>query len=64
MADADQLWVCTSCRFVYPPEDPDGVEVLRELAGIEPGTPFDQLPDTFYCPKCGASKADFEPHEE
>jgi rubredoxin len=53
-----QLWICTSCGFVYDPEegDPDG--------GIPPGTPFESIPDDWFCPVCGARKADFEPYEE
>src|SRR3954447_26925293 len=53
-----QLWICTSCGFVYDPDegDPDG--------GIPPGTPFDQIPDDWFCPVCGARKADFEPFED
>jgi rubredoxin len=53
-----QLWVCTSCGFIYDPDDgdPDG--------GIPPGTPFDEIPDDWFCPVCGARKADFEPYEE
>ena len=27
---------------------------------IAPGTPFEQLPENWYCPECGATKADFE----
>ena len=53
-----QLWICTSCGFIYDPDDgdPDG--------GIPPGTPFDEIPDTWFCPVCGARKADFEPYED
>lgn len=53
-----QLWVCTSCGFIYDPDegDPDG--------GIPPGTPFEEIPDTWFCPVCGARKADFEPYED
>ena len=45
---------CTICGYVYDPEvgDPDG--------GISPGTPFEQLPETWKCPVCGAAKSDFE----
>lgn len=45
---------CMVCGYVYDPEegDPDG--------GIEPGTPFEDLPDDWVCPVCGASKDDFE----
>jgi flavin reductase (DIM6/NTAB) family NADH-FMN oxidoreductase RutF/rubredoxin len=46
--------VCTVCGYVYEPEkgDPD--------AGIEPGTKFEDLPDDWTCPVCGAAKDDFE----
>ncbi len=52
-----QKWVCTSCGFIYDPEegDPDG--------GIPPGTPFEDIPDDWFCPVCGARKRDFEPME-
>ncbi len=47
-------WKCTVCGYVYDPEkgDPDG--------GIEPGTTFDQLPEDWLCPICGAAKDEFE----
>lgn len=45
---------CTVCGYIYNPEegDPD--------SGIEPGTPFETLPDEWVCPVCGAAKADFK----
>ena len=45
---------CTVCGWVYDPElgDPDG--------GIKPGTPFEEIPDDWVCPVCGAAKNDFE----
>ncbi len=51
------LWICEPCGFVYDPEegDPDG--------GIEPGTPFEDIPDDWMCPICGAAKSDFRPLE-
>lgn len=57
-AATKQLWVCTSCGFVYDPAegDPDG--------GVPPGTAFDDIPDDWFCPVCGARKSDFEPYEE
>jgi rubredoxin len=56
-ATTKQLWVCTSCGFIYDPDegDPDG--------GVPPGTAFDDIPDDWFCPVCGARKADFEPYE-
>lgn len=49
-----QRYLCTVCGYEYDPEagDPD--------SGIAPGTPFEQIPDDWVCPVCGASKADFE----
>jgi len=45
---------CTVCGYIYDPElgDPDG--------GIKPGTPFEEIPDDWVCPVCGAAKSEFE----
>ena len=50
-------YVCTLCGWVYDPAvgDPEG--------GIEPGVKFEDLPDDWVCPLCGASKEDFEKEE-
>lgn len=55
---AQTRYRCTICGNVYDPAhgDPD-----RE---IKPGTAFYDLPDTWNCPDCGASKADYEPVED
>jgi rubredoxin len=47
-------YVCSICGYVYDPEqgDPDN--------GVAPGTKFEDLPDDWECPVCGASKDDFE----
>ena len=47
-------YVCELCGYVYDPAvgDPDN--------GIAPGTEFDELPEDWVCPLCGASKEDFE----
>lgn len=46
-------YVCDLCGWVYDEElgDPDN--------GIAPGTKFEDLPDDFECPLCGAGKDDF-----
>ncbi len=48
-------YVCEICGYVYDPEqgDPDN--------GIDPGTEFQDLPDDWVCPVCGASKDQFSP---
>ncbi|MFC1970824.1 rubredoxin [Chloroflexota bacterium] len=45
---------CTVCGYIYDPEkgDPDG--------GIKPGAPFEDIPDDWVCPVCGAAKYQFE----
>lgn len=52
-----QKYVCTVCGYIYDPEIGD------ENAGIGPGTAFEDLPDTWVCPLCGAGKGAFEPEE-
>ena len=49
---------CVLCGWIYDPAvgDPD--------TGVEPGTSFDDLPDDWVCPECGAGKEDFEPADE
>ncbi len=47
-------WRCTACDYIYIAEfgDPAG--------GIPPGTPFEDLPDSWKCPECGVPKSAFE----
>lgn len=47
-------YVCTICGYVYDPKtgDPD--------SGIAAGTSFDDVPETWVCPICGAGKEVFE----
>ena len=40
----------------FTTNDPDG--------GVPPGTSFEDIPDDWFCPVCGARKADFEPYDE
>jgi rubredoxin len=46
-------YMCLLCGYIYDetlgwPED-----------GIAPGTPWEQVPQDWLCPECGAGKADF-----
>ncbi len=45
---------CTLCGYVYDPAegDPDN--------GVKPGTKWEDVPDDWECPACGAPKDDFE----
>lgn len=47
-------YVCSVCGFIY-----DEAKGLPE-AGIAPGTRWEDLPDDWVCPLCGAAKAEFE----
>ena len=48
-------YVCDICGYVYDPEvgDPDN--------GIEPGTPWEEVPEDWVCPLCGVGKDQFSP---
>ena len=53
-AVGSRKYMCVICGFIYDeavgyPED-----------GIAPGTAWEDVPDTWCCPDCGASKDDFE----
>ncbi|TAM30659.1 MAG: anaerobic nitric oxide reductase flavorubredoxin [Paraburkholderia sp.] len=50
--------VCTVCQWIYDPAlgEPDQL--------VAPGTPWEDVPDTFLCPGCGIGKAVFEPVQE
>lgn len=46
-------YVCLICAYIYDEEKgwPDD--------GIAPGTKWEDVPDTWECPVCGAKKSDF-----
>ena len=48
---------CSVCGYVYDPEkgDPEN--------GVAAGTAFEDLPEDWSCPECGADKDMFEPQE-
>jgi rubredoxin len=50
-------YVCNVCGYVYDPAegDPDN--------GVKAGTAFENLPDDWVCPICGASKDEFSKEE-
>jgi flavin reductase (DIM6/NTAB) family NADH-FMN oxidoreductase RutF/rubredoxin len=53
----DMKFVCNICGYVYDPAkgDPDN--------GIDPGTKFQDIPDSWVCPLCGAPTDDFSPQD-
>ena len=50
-----QKYACDICGYVYDPAqgDPDN--------GVTPGTAWENVPESWVCPVCGAGKKDFSP---
>ena len=53
-----KIYICELCGYEYHPATGD------EEHGILPGTDFEDLPEGWTCPLCGASQEDFEASEE
>lgn len=47
-------WECTVCGYIYDPEVGD------PTTGVPAGTAFEDLPDGWTCPDCGAAVELFE----
>lgn len=50
-------WQCTVCGYIYYPAEGD------PQSGVAPGTAFEDLPNDWVCPICGAMKEDFEKYD-
>jgi len=48
-----QSYMCQLSDYTYVPEQGDPER------GISPGTAFEDLPDSWVCPVCGAEKYEF-----
>ena len=48
------VYVCALCGYEYDPKNGEPEN------GIVEGTEFEDLPDDYVCPLCGAAKEDFE----
>lgn len=48
-------YVCSVCGYVYDPEAGDASQ------GVAAGTPFEELPDDWRCPRCKQPKTKFNP---
>jgi rubredoxin len=51
----NRVYECAVCGWKYNPALGD------KEAGIAPGTEFEDLPEDWVCPECGASKDAFAP---
>ena len=49
-----KIWMCIICGWIYEEEKGAPEE------GIAPGTRWEDIPEYWVCPDCGASKEDFE----
>lgn len=47
-------WMCQQCGWTYDEAAGD------PISGLAPGTRWEDVPDDWTCPDCGAGKADFE----
>ena len=58
MGSKTAKYECLRCGWIYDPAegDPD--------SGIKPGTPFEDIPSSWKCPVCGASKSEFAEYPE
>ncbi len=52
-ASPASTWTCGVCGYTYDPEEGDPAH------GVAPGTRFEDLPDDWVCPVCGAPKDAF-----
>ncbi|WP_425449126.1 rubredoxin [Dethiothermospora halolimnae] len=50
-------YICKVCGYIYD------TEVGLPDIGIDPGTPFKDLPDDFNCPGCAYPKEEFKKME-
>jgi rubredoxin len=49
-----KVWMCIICGWIYEEEKGAPEE------GLEPGTRWQDVPEFWVCPDCGAGKEDFE----
>ena len=47
-------WMCSNCGWIYDEANGD------PASGIAPGTRWEDVPDSWVCPDCGAEKSQFE----
>ena len=51
-------YVCDVCGYIYDPVEGDAD------SGIDPGTAWEDLPEDWICPVCGAPKDQFTPLDD
>lgn len=53
-ADPGPQMQCSVCQWIYDPEKGEPMQ------GVEPGTPWSEVPDNFLCPECSLGKEVFD----
>jgi len=53
--DKEMKYKCNVCGYVYDPNQGDA------MSGVPAKTPFENLPEDWVCPVCGATKDEFSP---
>ena len=48
-------YICTCCGYIYDPENGDSMNK------VPAGVPFEELPESWVCPLCYATKDKFDP---
>jgi rubredoxin len=54
--EAWKQFICRACGLIYDEKDGDAD------SGLAPGTRFEDIPEDWFCPLSGVTKADFEPY--
>ena len=54
LSEAYRTYQCATCGFIY--EEAEGLP----SEGFPPGTHWEDIPDSWICPDCGMSKAQFD----
>nr|WP_320011678.1 rubredoxin [uncultured Desulfobulbus sp.] len=54
MNATSERYICANCGYVYDPENGD------PMNSVPPGTPFEELPESWVCPMCYATKDNFD----
>jgi rubredoxin len=49
-----KTWICLICGHIYDEAQGDPAH------GVAPGTRWEDVPEDYQCPDCGASKFEFE----
>jgi rubredoxin len=49
-----KVWMCMNCGWIYDSAAGDAE------TGIAPGTAWEDVPEDWKCPDCGAGKSDFD----